>query len=123
LTLEPGKLDDGRYAVFFAALDSGGGKRSKETTINVSFDNAAPMASLQEPPPAGFTAGGSVQVAGVSVPGSSVSVAGQDLALDGQGRFKGQVPVAAEQRALAIRFQHPQHGVRYYLRRVAGAPR
>lgn len=123
LTLEPGKLDDGRYAVFFAALDSGGGKRSKETTINVSFDNAAPMASLQEPPPGGFAPGGSVQVAGVSVPGSSVSVGGQDLALDGQGRFHGQVSVAPEQRALAIRFQHPQHGVRYYLRRAAGAAR
>lgn len=122
VTLEPGKLADGAYAVFFAARDAGG-KRSKETTIDVRFDNAAPMASLQEPPPRGFAAGQSVSVAGVSVPGSTVSVAGQNLAIDDQGRFQGQVALAPEQRALAIRFQHPQHGVRYYLRRAAGAAR
>jgi hypothetical protein len=122
LTLEPGKLADGVYAVFFTALDSGG-KRSKETTIAVSFDNAAPMASLQEPPSSGFTPGASVRVAGVSVLGSSVSVAGQALDMDAQGRFQGEVSVAPDQRAVAIRFQHPQHGVRYYLRRAAGAAR
>jgi hypothetical protein len=91
---------------------------SKETLVDVMFDNAAPTASLELPPAGGFANGSSVNVAGVVVEGSRVSVLGKDLALDGQQRFRDQVALRGTERAIAVRVQHPKHGVRYYLRRA-----
>jgi hypothetical protein len=91
---------------------------SKETLVDVMFDNAAPTASLELPPAAGFANGSSVNVAGVVVEGSRVSVLGKDLALDGQQRFRDQVALRGTERAIAVRVQHPKHGIRYYLRRA-----
>jgi hypothetical protein len=91
---------------------------SKETLVDVMFDNAAPTASLELPPAGGFANGSSVNVAGVVVEGSRVSVLGKDLALDGQQRFRDQVALRGTERAIAVRVQHPRHGIRYYLRRA-----
>jgi len=91
---------------------------SKDTLVDVMFDNAAPTASLELPPAAGFSNGSSVNVAGVVVEGSRVSVLGKDLALDGQQRFRDQVALRGTERAIAVRVQHPRHGIRYYVRRA-----
>lgn len=112
-------VKDGTHRVQFET--SGKTKvSSKETLIDVTFDNAAPTASLELPPASGFTPGGKVDVAGVAIDGSRVSVDGKDLPLDAQQRFRSQIARGEQERAIAVRVQHPRDGVRYYLRRATG---
>lgn len=114
-------LSNGKHTAYFTAVESGG-KRSKETTFHVAFDNAAPTASIADPPVAGF-APGAVKVAGLALAGTEISVGGQKIPLDKKQRFNASVNVSPGQTTLAIRFKHKKHGVRYYLRRVSGAGR
>jgi len=110
-------LKDGAHRIQFET--QGKAKvSSKETLVDLMFDNAAPTASLELPPASGFSSGSSVNVAGVVVEGSRVSVLGKDLSLDGQYRFRSEVALRGTERAIAVRVQHPRHGIRYYLRRV-----
>jgi hypothetical protein len=112
-----GALPEGRHKLHFTA-ERPGAPRSKQTTIDLRFDNASPSASLRAPPLAGFEPGPTVHVAGIALPGSQVSVLGQRLALDGQQRFAGDVPVPVGTRSIAVRIQHPRSGTRYYIRRA-----
>jgi hypothetical protein len=96
---------------------------SKETSVEIVFDNAAPTGSLELPEPTGFTPGASTRVSGVAVEGSRVSVNGREIPLDSRQRFDAVVPLLPGQRTLAVRFAHAKHGVRYYLRRAAGGSR
>ena len=120
IRLRSGTLKEGDHQVFFAAHGTGG-KRSKETTVQVAFDNAAPSAHIESPPPRGFRAGSTVKVAGTALPGSRVSVHGKDLAVDSQHRFSGRVKTSASQRALSVRIAHKRSGIRYYLRRASNS--
>lgn len=118
LVIPADALKDGTHRIQFETV----GKSklaSKETLVDIMFDNAAPTASLELPHANGFSRAESVSVAGVAVEGSRVSVAGTTLALDDQQRFRGEVPLPSDERALAVRVQHPRHGIRYYLRRVS----
>jgi hypothetical protein len=92
---------------------------SKETLVDIMFDNAAPTASLELPTSNDLARSEKVTVAGVAVEGSRVSANGMELALDAQQRFRGEVPLHAEDLAVAVRVQHARHGIRYYLRRVS----
>jgi hypothetical protein len=98
----------------------GGGSRSRETHVDVKFDNAAPTATLTSPANGSFAPGSTVTVSGVSLEGFRISVGGTDLPLDDQLRFSGQAVVPGGQRALAVEFVHPSRGVQYYLRKSAG---
>jgi ferric-dicitrate binding protein FerR (iron transport regulator) len=118
-TFVSGKLTEGTHQFTF----EGGGVRAKPTTVEIRFDNATPAASIASPADSSFGAGAQVSVAGTSLPGSTVSVAGVELKQDDQHRFSGDVPAPASDRALAIRFVHPQRGTHYYLRRASGAAR
>jgi hypothetical protein len=117
----PGEIPEGENHLYFeaAAKDT---PRSRETTVVVKFDNAAPTASLRLPAVDGFVRAPSVEVEGVALPSSTVSVNGQALALDAQHRFTGSVPLTAGAHALSVRIDHPRIGVRYYIRRPQGAP-
>jgi hypothetical protein len=116
-----GALPEGRHKLRFTA-DRVGSPRSKQTTVELRFDNAAPSASLRAPNVAGFEPGPSVHVAGIALPGSQVSVLGQRLTLDAQQRFAGDVSVPPGTRSIAVRIQHPRSGTRYYIRRVRSSP-
>jgi len=112
-----GTLKDGTHRLQFETI----GKTktsSKETLVDLLFDNAAPTASLELPPARGFSRSDKVAVAGVVVEGSRVSVDGRELALDAQHRFRSEVPVSEGDPAIAVRVQHPRHGIRYYVRRA-----
>lgn len=117
---ESGSLADGKHEFYFEARDT---KKTKSplTTLNVIFDNAAPAASVSEPPPAGFSAGSSTQLKGVATEGSEITVGDQKIRVREGGRFSATVPLAPGQRTLAIRFHNKRQGARYYLRRVRGA--
>ena len=109
----PGALSEGSHELWFAAPVG----RSKSTTVVIQFDNAAPTANITSPANGSFASGSAVQVAGTALPGWTVSVAGQEIPQDAQHRFSGQAQAAAGQRALVIRFAHPQRGAHSYLRR------
>jgi hypothetical protein len=114
-TFASGALREGEHRVSF----EGGGTRTKDTRIEIKFDNAAPTATLTSPANGGFSPGGSVTVSGVALEGWKISVGGKDLPLDDQLRFSGEATAPAGQRALAIEFVHPRRGLHYYLRRAA----
>lgn len=108
-----GAFGEGSYDVWFEAP----GARSKDTTVVIQFDNAAPTASITAPADGSFAQGASVAIAGSALPGWTVSVAGLELEQDAQHRFSGHGQASPGTRALAIRFANPQRGVQYYLRR------
>jgi hypothetical protein len=114
-TFGSGALSEGEHVLTFA----GGGRQSKETSVVIRFDNAAPTASLSSPADASFAPGSSVLVSGSALPGFSVTVGGRELAQDEQNRFSELVSAPASERALAIRFSQAGRGVHYYLRRSA----
>ncbi|HEX3769969.1 MAG TPA: hypothetical protein VHV30_03855 [Polyangiaceae bacterium] len=115
-----GKLGDGTYGFWFEAQRDPR-LRSLETSVRIGFDNAAPAAEIHEPED-GFTPqDGKVLVSGVAVEGVTVSVGDTLIPLDGQYRFKGDVPVPPGARSIAIRIAHPTRGVHYYLRSVGGS--
>lgn len=116
---ESGKLDDGTHKLRFAT-DDAAHRSSAVTTVVVSFDNAAPAASVDAPPPAGFAPGPAVAVAGLVTEGTSVTVGGTALRVK-DGRFSTTVNVPPTQRALVVRTFNRRHGVRYYVRRAQGA--
>jgi ferric-dicitrate binding protein FerR (iron transport regulator) len=109
-----GALREGSHRLTF----EGGGARSKATTVDIRFDNAAPTATLTSPANGGFAPGASVTVSGVALEGWKISVAGAVLPLDSQLRFSGAATAPAGQRALAVLFENPHRGVHYYLRRA-----
>jgi len=109
-----GSLIEGQHSFSFQAA----GRRSRDTTVVIRFDNAAPAASIASPTDRSFAPGSSVLVSGTAQPGSIVSVGGETLQQDAQNRFSMAINAPADQ-ALAIRFVQPQRGVHYYLRRSA----
>jgi len=109
-----GSLGEGQHSFSFQAA----GRRSRDTTVVIRFDNAAPAASIVSPADRSFAPGSTVLVSGTAQPGSVVSVGGETLPQDDQNRFSMAIPAPADQ-ALAIRFTQPQRGVHYYLRRSA----
>jgi hypothetical protein len=110
-----GALAEGDHTLFFEA----NGVRSKQTSVAIRFDNAAPTASISSPADRSFAPGASVLVSGSALPGWTVSAVGKELTQDAQNRFSGDVGAPVAERALAIRFSHPSRGTHYYLRRSA----
>jgi hypothetical protein len=115
IVLESGRLPEGRYQYWFEAVGDAR-IRSPRTTLVIDFDNAAPTASLNQPPASGWTAI-PIPVAGVALEGWSVTVGGLPLSSDARLRFSGDVSPTGDEKAIAIRLVHPSRGVHYYLRR------
>jgi hypothetical protein len=113
-----GSLRDGKHTLSFVAQ----GRRSRTTTVEVSFDNAAPKASLNSPDDRGFTVGDEVTVEGVALPTWKVSLEGGTIAMSGGGNFSGTVATSPERPDIAVRLSHPRLGTHYYLRRASGTP-
>ncbi|MEI9941421.1 MAG: FecR domain-containing protein [Pseudomonadota bacterium] len=109
-----GALGEGQHSFSF----QGAGRSSRNTTVVIRFDNAAPAASIASPADGSFAPGSSVLVSGTAQPGSVVTVGSTTLQQDDQNRFSTAVSAPPDQ-ALAIRFTQPQRGVHYYLRRSA----
>ncbi|MDB4974250.1 MAG: hypothetical protein JWN48_2591 [Myxococcaceae bacterium] len=117
-TFKSGSLQDGTHALSFSAE----GRRSRTTTVEVSFDNAAPKASLSSPDDRGFAVGDTVTVEGLALPTWKVSLDGGTIAMTGGERFSGQVHTSTEHPDIAVRLSHPRLGTHYYLRRASGSP-
>ncbi len=113
-----GKFAEGTHKVRFLA--DGTSWKSKQTTVHVKFDNAAPKASWNHPVAGSFGSSQTVVVSGVAVPGWKVSAEGVALELDEQNRFSGSILYSGKYRGIVLRLVHPKRGVHYYLRRGAG---
>lgn len=112
-----GALRDGTHRLAFVS----GERRSRTTTVEVSFDNTAPTASLSAPNDRSFSPGSSVMIEGVVLPSWKVSVEGGTITMEGAERFVGQVATSAAKPDVAVRLTHPRLGTHYYLRRAAGS--
>jgi len=110
-----GALPEGAHTFYF----EGGGKVSRQTTVQIKFDNAAPTASLQTPVGLNVKQGEQVTISGVAQPGWNVEINGKSAALDGQQRFSQKAEMPTDERALAVRLTHPERGTHIYVRRAA----
>ncbi len=117
--LSSGELTDGVHAIFFESLD--GRTRSPITTLSIAFDNAAPLASIDQRGEVARDGRGQVTLSGVVPLGSRVSLAGQALALDAGGRFEASALPGEADAAVSLRVEHPRAGLHYYVRRIEGA--
>lgn len=115
-TFASGALPEGRHTVSF----EGGGKFSRQTDIEIVFDNAAPMATLTTPTEAKLGQDGEITIAGVAQPGWTVEVGGQKIAQDAKQRFNQGIKLqATTDHAVGIRLTHPTRGTHVYVRRMA----
>ncbi len=108
-----GSLSEGKHVFSFV----GGGKVSRQTTVSILFDNAAPKASLNTPVTLSAKPGTPVAVSGTALPGWDVMVEGRPAQRDPQGRFSLDATLPTELRALAIQLSHPERETHVYLRR------
>ncbi len=113
-----GSLRDGNHTLVFSAQ----GRRSRTTTVEVDFDNAAPKASLSAPDDRGFAPGDAVSVEGVALPTWKVELEGGTIQMSAGERFSGQVKTSPEHPDIAVRLSHRRLGTHYYLRRASGSP-
>lgn len=111
---DSGALREGQHQLVFSA----GSRKSKPTNLSIRFDNAAPKARITSPFNGAFSAGETVQVAGVALKGWKAYVGDKELSMDGQARFTGQVQVPSEQDGIVVRLVQPGRGTHYYLRRA-----
>jgi hypothetical protein len=117
--LPSGDLTDGVHTIFFESLD--GRTRSPMTTLSISFDNAAPLASIDQRGEVARDGSGQVRLSGVVPLGSHVSLAGQALEIDAGGRFEASTSPGQADAAVSLRVEHPRAGLHYYVRRIEGA--
>lgn len=113
--VQSGQVTEGVYDWWFETMDNTA-RHSPKTSLRVAFDNAAPAASLSTLA-IDHPKGSKVVIKGVALEDWKVSALGQPLATDEANRFAVELTMPSEQGALPIRFEHPQRGVHYYLRR------
>jgi hypothetical protein len=105
-----------REATYTFWVDHDGVKQDKITTLKINFDLTAPQVYI-ESPPNGKPFGASIEVGGAVLPGWTAKVEGVEIPIDPRTRrFHATVQPPPGQ-ALAIRLQHAQRGVHFYLRR------
>jgi hypothetical protein len=112
-----GSLRDGTHRLSFQA----GERRARTSTVEISFDNAAPKASLAAPDDRSFGPGATVTIEGVALRTWKVGLEGGTIAMDNADRFSGTITTSAEHPDIAVRLSHPTLGTHYYLRRAAGS--
>lgn len=115
LTLPSGTLGDGVHKLWFQREDVD--LRSRTTTLEIAFDNATPVAQLNEPAVV-VPSDGIVVLSGVVVPGARVSVRGEPVALEPSGRFRAALRPRAGERAVAVKVELPGRSVVYFVRRI-----
>jgi hypothetical protein len=121
-TIESSAMTDGKHVLLMAAADNAQ-LHSKATAVEIEFDDAAPTASIELPPAAGFNPDEPIAIRGSAIEDSRVSAEGEAVSVDRKHWFSHTLTLPPGKPALAIRIQHPAHGVRYYLRRPVAARR
>jgi hypothetical protein len=113
--LPPASLSEGEQQLWFEQADSN--RRSRTTKLSLRFDNATPLARLNENNFVSVDEGGKAHVSGVVVEGAKVVVRGARVPVDGAGRFEASVARAPGERGFVIAVSVPRRGVFHYVRR------
>jgi hypothetical protein len=108
-------LGEGEHKFWFRDAN---GRSSKPTTLRLAFDNTARSAYLSRPLEGSEVTSAPLLVEGAALVASKVSVEGTLAKLDEQGRFREEVQLTLDQKAVSVRVEHPSSGVHYYLRRL-----
>ena len=113
VVLKSGTLDEGTYRYRMRAT---GGRSSLESTVRISFDNAARSAYLSAPQDGSFTRSDTVKIVGAALSGARVRSNDKDLQVSASGHFQGTSSVASTEDALVVQVTHRKSGTHYYLR-------
>jgi ferric-dicitrate binding protein FerR (iron transport regulator) len=120
LALPEGRLKEGTYFWYQAALDDAGKEiqASQMNKLSLAFDNATPLLRLEAPRPGQKPEGGQVEVSGLAMPGSRLEVGKDSITVSADGRFK-QALSGVERRAVLI-FKLIKKGLGdvYYIRHM-----
>jgi hypothetical protein len=120
LALAPGRLREGTYYWYQAALDANG-KLLKSNQMNklvLVFDNAATLMRIDAPRPGERPADGRIEVRGRAPIGASVSVNGKEILVADDGRFEQVVADIAPGSLLLFQLKRPGQGPVFYTRHL-----
>jgi hypothetical protein len=115
--LGSGTLRVGSYRMRFRS----GAAQSRETSVEVRFDNAMGTATLRSPSEGGFAPGETVNVEGIAVAGWRVFLNGHEAELSSGMRFSAPVVAPTATNGFAIELRHASRGRHFYLRRARAA--
>jgi hypothetical protein len=107
----------GSYALRFG----NGQQQSRETPVEVRFDNAMSTATIRSPSDRGFSAGETVTVEGIALPGWRVIVGGREIEPSAGSRFSTTIVAPTATEGFAIELSHPSRGRHFYVRRARGS--
>jgi len=113
VVLKSGTVDDGIYRYRMRAT---GGRSSLESTVRISFDNAARSAYLSAPQDGSFDRNQAVEVAGAVLAKARVRSGDREVDVSPSGHFRGTASIAPTEDALVVQVTHPRSGIHYYLR-------
>ncbi|HOX42299.1 MAG TPA: FecR domain-containing protein [Myxococcota bacterium] len=120
LALAPGRLREGTYYWYQAALDASG-KLLKSNQMNklvLVFDNAATLMRIDAPRPGERPADGRIEVRGRAPVGASVSVNGKEILVADDGRFEQVLADIAPGSLLLFQLKRPGQGPVFYTRHL-----
>jgi ferric-dicitrate binding protein FerR (iron transport regulator) len=120
LKLAPGRLGEGTYYWYQAALDPAG-KQLRANQMNklvLAFDNAGTLMRIDAPRPGERPAGGKLEVRGRAPVGASVSVHGAALVVADDGRFEQVLTGIAPGAVLVFQVRRPGLGPVLYTRHL-----
>jgi hypothetical protein len=114
LILKGNQLKEGQYTFWF---DRDGVKQSKVAVLTIGFDQTAAQVYIELPQYGKAWADGDIDVKGATLTGWSAVVEGNAIPIDARTRRFNAKVQRPPGNALAIKLQHPQRGVHYYIRR------
>ncbi len=120
LVLAPGRLREGTYFWYQAALDAGGKqlKASQMNRLALAFDNAATLMRIDAPRPGDRPEGGRIEVRGRAPVGAAVSVNGVEIVVSDDGRFEQVLSNVPAGSLLLFQLKRPGQGPVYYTRHL-----
>ena len=120
LALPEGKLKEGTYFWYQAALDEAGKEiqASQMNKLSLAFDNATPLLRLEAPRPGQKPQGGEVTVSGLAMPGSELKVGKDTIEISADGRFQQTISGVESRAVLIFKLIKKGLGDVYYIRHL-----
>ncbi|MBW1873360.1 MAG: hypothetical protein JRJ19_14925 [Deltaproteobacteria bacterium] len=120
LVLPAGKLKEGTYYWYQAALGADGNElsQSKMNKLALLFDNSAYLLRIDSPSPGQRPRSGEVELRGVAAPGSSLTANGRRIGIDADGRFGEMLSGVAPGGLVVFQLKKPGLGAIYFVRRM-----
>ncbi len=120
LKLAAGKLREGTFYWYQAALDTAGKEivQSGMNKLSLLFDNAAYLLRIDSPSPGQRPHAGEVELRGVAATGASLTANDRTVSLDGDGRFEEILSGVSPRGLIVFQLKKPGLGEAYFVRRL-----